>query len=311
MAMARIIEALRQADSQRTPLATAIPCAEPQAQSEADAAEAMPYIEVGGKGKGMIASPEVLACPVPRRSPVAPHLLAVPEAPAPIPLSVAFQPWPGPRAASRRLAPELLAFHEPEHPVSKQYRALLDGLLADEAAGACQVLLFTAASPGAGATTVLLNLAISACAGDRRRCAAIDLNLHRPALAARLALPATPGLHEVLAGTVALEHALHPTAVSGLQALTAAPGAWPSSPRTAEALRWLVGWLRDRFDVIFLDGPPWADGPELTALVAVADAIYPVVSESETNSPAVQQLLHAITRRGGRLRGLLHAQRAA
>jgi Mrp family chromosome partitioning ATPase len=311
--MARIIEALRQADAQRTPLATApsITAAPVEMDREAPDPEAMPYIEVGGKGKTVCASPEVLACPPVRVGPAAPQFVPMPETPGSYPLTVAFRPWPEQRPASRRMAPELLAYHQPEHPLSKQYGALLESLLADESGRSSQVLLLTAAAPGVGATTVLLNLAISACAGERRRTVVVDFNLHRPALAARLGLPLTPGLHEVLAGTVALEHALQPTAMPGLHALAATPGAWPTSPRTAEALRWLMGWLRERFDVVFLDGPPGADGPELAALTGLADAIYPVVSEAETGSAAVQHLLQAITRRGGRLRGLLHIQRAA
>ena len=38
------------------------------------------------------------------------------------------------------------------------------------------------------------------------------------------------------------------------------------SPRagvlTGEAVRWVLGWLRERFDLVFLDGPAWGAGGE-------------------------------------------------
>jgi Mrp family chromosome partitioning ATPase len=306
--MARMIEALKRAEARCAPCADGPPRPEPEPAVATSAAEAdgdMPYIEVGGKGKPVSASPEVLAAGPPAQGMTSPAVLAVPG-----PLTVAFRPLPGPRPACR-LAPELLAFHQPDHAVSKQYRALLDTLLAGEPAGAANVLLFTAASAGAGATTVLLNLAVSACDGGRRPVAVIDLNLRRPAVAVRLGLPAVPGLRDVLTGVAAPGHALQATAVPGLYALPAAPGSGPSPSLTAEALRWLVCWLRERFEVAFVDGPPWDEGPELAALAAHVDGIYPVLTDAEAQGPEVARLLQAISRRGGRLRGLLHTGRAA
>jgi Mrp family chromosome partitioning ATPase len=304
-----MIEAFRQADGQQhQPPQPTSPAVEPgpaggEVDADADPAfpEDMPFIEVGGKGRPVTASPDVLP-------PAAPVQAESPSAAGPV--VVAFEPWPAQRPAVRAVAPELLAFHDPDHAVSRQYRTLLDHLLGSDAGGAPRALLLTAAAPGVGTTTTLLNLAIT-CARGRRCVAAVDLNLYRPAVAARLGLLASPGLPEVLAGTVALEQALQATAVPGLYALTAVPGGGPSAMLTADALRWVVRWLREHFDVVFLDGPPWEGGPEMTALVQACDAVYPVLRDGEASSPPVQQMLHAITRRGGKLRGLIHTQRAA
>jgi Mrp family chromosome partitioning ATPase len=309
--MARMIEALKQAEARRArPTDTpAVPAPDPcPSANGGEILPDMPYIEVGGKGKPMSASPEVLAAAPARPAP--PQLLPVPPAAGPAPLAVSFRPWSGSRPGSCRLAAELLTFHQPDHPVSKQYQTLLGNLLGDGKDAPCRVLLFTAASAGAGTTTVLLNLAVAACDRDRRQVAALDLNLRRPALATRLGLPAVPGLREVLAGTAAPDHALQATAVPGLYALAAAADDGPSPALTAEALRWLVCWLRERFDAVFVDGPPWEEAPEPAALAGHADGVYPVLGEAEAQGPAVGRLLQAITRRGGRLRGVLHTQRA-
>jgi Mrp family chromosome partitioning ATPase len=316
--MARMMDTLKQQGE--TPLARAgvtelpaasVPATIP-APVEIEPFGGMLFIEVGGKGQPMTASPEVLACG--RQSlpgPAAPNLVPIPATAAPGTLTVALEPLPAAAPAEPRLAPELLVYHQPEHPVSKQYHALRESLLGEQPSGAAQILLFTAASAGVGTTTVLLNLAVSAAAHGARHVAVVDVNLARPAVAARLGLPATPGLREVLAGTAAPEQVLQPTAITGLYVLATAPGRRPSPSLTAEALRWLACWLRERFDVVFVDGPPWSESPELAALAVLADGIYPVLGQAEMAGPAVQQLLPAIIRRGGRLRGLLHAQRAA
>src|SRR5262249_34937438 len=123
-----------------------------------------------------------------------------------------------------RFAPELVAYHAPDLPAGERYRELLAALLS--AAGVlpgdrCPVLLFTTAEPGAGATTVQLNVAITAARQGRRRVVVVAATLARPAVAERLGLPTVPGLREVLAGSAALEQALQPTEQANLRALTA------------------------------------------------------------------------------------------
>src|SRR5262249_56767763 len=92
--------------------------------------------------------------------------------------------------------------HQPDHPVSGQYRALLAQVVPPPDGSAGSVLLFTALAPGAGVTTALLNLAVCA-AADGRDVVVVDANLRRPALAARLGVVAAAGLREIPAGSAA------------------------------------------------------------------------------------------------------------
>jgi Mrp family chromosome partitioning ATPase len=332
--MARMIDAFRQLDTQRehteaTPTGTEVLPAITPATAELSgdmelAPEAMSFIEVGGKGKALEASADVLACPVPARR------VRAPEAPRPAdklapalvslspglpvsgsaaPAAVSFEPWPASLTASRRVAPELTAYHQPEHPASKQYQALMDQLRSEGAGAPAQALLLTSAAPSVAATTICLNLAVCASARSNQRIAVVDLCLTQPTVAPLLGLLCAPGVTEVVAGTEALEQCLQATAVANLQALTL--GSRADLPLSAEALRWMIACLRERFDVIFLSSAPWDNNPVLTALAPVCDAIYAVLTESEMADPRVQQKLHKLTHRGGRLRGLIHTQRAA
>src|SRR5262249_54479185 len=140
--------------------------------------------------------------------------------PAAGPVSLSFQalaaPLPPWAPVKDRFSPQLVTFHQPDHPLSAKYRSLLAELLAPLPTEGSKVLLFTAAAPGAGTSTVLLNLAITAARQGNHRVAVVDADLERPALAERLGLCRVPGLAEVLEGAVSLHRALQATGQENL-----------------------------------------------------------------------------------------------
>lgn len=294
-------------------------------------AEEVPYIEVGA-GKKVEGSPQVMAVPVgPRETPPSnlggretqarlpvqpPHpptekALADavsargPELTTPTPLTVAFEPWQGAAPSGRGLAPEIIAYHQPEHPITRQYADLLDKLLADRRVPSA--LLLCGAKGQVGATTVLLNLAVTA-ARAKHQTIAVDLNLGRPTLPERLGLVARAGLQEALAGQVALEDAVLKTALSGLQVLAArAADNATVAHLSSEALSWLVSWLKERHDLVLIDGPSLADSADLATLAPVCDGVFLVVPQGDTIQP-YKGMAQALARQGGRLKGLIHTQ---
>jgi len=162
--------------------------------------------------------------------------------------------------------------------------------------------LFLPGPNGAATTTVLLNLAFSGCMRFGKRLVVVESNLCRPALAERLGIPPSPGWKELLAGSVALEKALQTAAHPQLFALT---GNATSDDIPCEALRWVVGWLRDRFDLVLIDGPNLEDGQKLAALSGVCDGLYLVLPQ---NTGAETTSIQGVARLGMRLRGLIHTQ---
>jgi Mrp family chromosome partitioning ATPase len=229
-------------------------------------------------------------------------------------VAVTFQPWPlepPPLAPpGQRFSKDLLAFHCPEHPVSGQYRSLLQSLVGPQAAGRAQVLLFSAAGAGAGTTTALLNLAISAVREGNLRVVVVDADMRRPAVAERLGLTAAPGLQEVLAGKVSLQRAVQGTGLVNLWALTAGENSPGGGARLAgEAMRSVLRHLRGRFDLVLVDAPPWDGRPEVVALGSFCDTVYLVVRQDLAQTAAVQDLLELIPQQGSRLRGCILTRR--
>jgi Mrp family chromosome partitioning ATPase len=294
--MGRMLDTLRQSPATSSPVSpTAPPNAAVEAQDASTGAEAMSFIEVGGPQKLIEASPDVLATPAPPRPAPAAAVAKAAAAPASRLDAAAATPEPGawavqfrplnrersvPGSPMRRIATELIAHHQPEHPAAQQYRNLLAGLLAHCPSGWGQVLLFTSPAPWGGTTTVLLNLAVTAARQEGRRVAVVDANFRRPALGERLGLGAAPGLREVLAGSVPLPQALQETGQNNLWALTS--GQSVGGPEGRLPLDWLLPTLRQlrqQFSLVFVDAASWNEGSEVSALAATCDAVYMVMSQ--------------------------------
>lgn len=312
--MGRMLEALRRADGPRPrpgepPLQPVWPEPEPMA-GPADG-EDVPFIEVGGPRAATEASPGVLARVVAAPAEVRPT--PPPQAPRPAVMEVAFRPLPvgrGPTADPSPVAPELIAFHEPEHVVSGQYRDVTAALLAPLAAARPHVLLFCAATPAAGTTTVLLNVAVTCSRQGGRRVLVVDANLRRPALATRLGLSESPGLREVLAGSLTPEQALRATAQPDLLALTAGHSAQVADlTQAGNGLRSLLHHLRDRFELVLVDGPRWDGRPEVVLLGSACDGVYLVLPEEGAEAAPVPDLLRAAPDQGVCLRGCVLTRR--
>jgi Mrp family chromosome partitioning ATPase len=312
--MGRMLDALKRADRSNaepdgrpntTPdVASTFP---PEAPLKRE--EEIPFIEVGPR-KSVEASPSVLAS-----ASVTAPLSARVESLSLTPRTVQFRALPVSRGRPSPFAPELVAFHAPEQIAARHYRVVLDAVRNASAPNpGAKIFLFTAFRTGIGNTTTLLNLAITAAREGGERVLVVDANLRQPAVAERLGLPAALGLRDVLAGSIALEHAVQPTEQPNLFALTAGVSecGWSShlssqeetQPRfVAQTMRSLLRQLRTLFQLVFVDGPPREGRPEGMMLDGACDALFLVLPEREAETPQVDALLQSISHQGGRLAG--------
>jgi Mrp family chromosome partitioning ATPase len=316
--MARTLQALRRAD-QRSRLKVAAPSAAP-AEVSVDSEEEIPFIEVGGKNTPMEASASVLACPPPPAPKLQlhrPEPVEVPtveevkepvavEAPATV---IRFEPLsdePESLApANERLAPELLAFHQPDHEISRQYEQVAATIGQHISTGRSRVLLFTAASQRADTSNVVLNLAVVHARRRASRLVVVDAHSRNGKTTARLGLSGRPGLRDVLAGFCSLERVLVDTGIESLVALTAGRDNPLPYVVAGDAMLAVLRHLKSRFDCVMIDAPPWDGRPDVTALGAACDAIYVVLGKDEAESEATRKLLQLIPLQGGRLRGCI------
>ena len=294
------------------------PVAEPPAQPEVELE--VPFIEIGPPGTPVDASPLVRATgPLPATRPairtavppVAPPVaavapVAIPEKPIEQGRGVAFQSLAG--EAPAPFASELITYHQPDHGISRQYRELLAGLKKTLSGPHPQVLLFVATGPGIGATTAILNLAITAAREDRVRVIVVDANFPAPGKAARLGLSEAPGLKEVLTGRVALDEAVRETVQKGLWALTTgSAGVGRDDAVLVEKTVPLLAQLREEFDLLLVEGPAW-ESVGVPAMATAGDGLFVVLPHHAADQSATKELLRAIRRQARRPNGMILTQ---
>jgi Mrp family chromosome partitioning ATPase len=194
-------------------------------------------------------------------------------------------------------AADIVAFHEPEHAVSVQYRSLAAEIVRQLPGTAPRVLLFAGSADGVGASTVLLNLAVTF-AKQGMTVTVVDAHMSRPALGDRLGLPPAPGLREVLAGQMPPAWCLQESLLANLCLL---PAGLIGQPPNEANVASIVESLRERNDCVLIDAGPWTDGGLAANLAGGSDAVYLVMrQESAAESTALQE---AILQQTGRLRG--------
>jgi Mrp family chromosome partitioning ATPase len=269
----------------------------------------VPFIEVGAPaGRVMsralqsLEGPAII--PIPRPALKLPPVIQPESAAAPLPyFQISFQPLPlehRPLASvEHRFARELVAFHAPDHPVGEQYHLLARELESQLGIESQKSLLFASAMPGAGMTSVVLNLAITL-ARRGTRVVVVDACFARPAVAERLGIAAAPGLKELLARTVPLPWAIQDSGLANLGVVTTGKAALELQASTWQSL---LDQLGVRADWVLIDAGCWSDGPYVAAFTASCSAAYLILRRAEVADEALNKPLEAISSHGGRLRG--------
>jgi Mrp family chromosome partitioning ATPase len=272
--------------------------------------EEIPFIEVGAHG--LIGTPAVMnlsgtslriegrKSKTVSSGPRKPNLELVEEPTGELaPLSVIFHSLGSLQSietATGLIAQEVEVFHKPDSSASKEFRLVASGIQQQLAAGGTHSLLFTSVSPRAGTTTTALNLAITWAKHEKRKVLIIDAAEARAAAAAKMGLSNTPGLADVLKGSVTLAQALQETKQANCWLLGAGQAASEPYGAFAKAMRDLLRQARKQFDLIVMDALPWNDESATIALASGADAVYLVLRQSEAKTAKVDEVLRRIQR---------------
>jgi Mrp family chromosome partitioning ATPase len=274
--------------------------------------DSIPFIEIGGpdtRSKQSMERPSRPAIIPMTRAEVKLPVPPIPAAPATNFYRVSFQPLPVrdwvALPQDKRLATELVAFHDPNHAVSMQYQSIVHSMEAELSGFRSRVVLLSALQKGIGTTSVLLNLALT-CAKQGQRVLVADASFAQPGIAERLSVAPAPGLREALARTMPAMWSIQETAEPTLFAIAA--GQNPLEP-PLDLLPALLDQLRQRFDWIFVDAGEWVQRPEKRALLTASTAAYLVLTPGDLESPIADNMLGEIGVHGGKLRGYVMVHR--
>ena len=297
------------------PASLRMPSAEksPAPQFESPSADSTPFVEVGGPEGVVASSPRPqprIASPADRPATAVPVPVPEPMVPAasdsPM-LSVTFHRLPkmGLRLMPSGISPDIIAYHDPEHAVSGEYRIVRDEIVNQFEEPGPRVTMFTSSAGMAGTTTVMMNFAVSLTQEHGSRVLLVDANFARPGIARRLGATLSPGLAEVLGQSIPLAWALQPTPLTNLHLLSTGTATDATEDLLATDFPKLIGQLRQWFDWVIVDAGVWNELPGADAAATAADAVYLVTRQTEIDSAEFAGLRAEITETGGPVRGYI------
>ncbi|MGL6072816.1 MAG: hypothetical protein ACRC8S_01515 [Fimbriiglobus sp.] len=234
-----------------------------------------------------VSEPRVVHQPLPQQEVVRTIPMPMPTSTTTDPrvLSVALHkfPKPGLRILPSGIAPEVVSYHYPDHPISAEYRLVRDEIRRTMEPTHQRIISLTGTSQATGTTTVLLNVAVSMVQDTGARVLVVDGNVLRPAVAARLAVGDAPGVSEVLGQSVPLAYAVQGTVIPNLHVLATGVATDKTLAHLPNELPRMLAQVRQWFDWVFVDLGTWdhAHAPTAAHLASTCDAAYLVTRHSD------------------------------
>ncbi|HEV3027184.1 MAG TPA: polysaccharide biosynthesis tyrosine autokinase, partial [Planctomycetota bacterium] len=191
--------------------------------------------------------------------------------------------------------------------MSEIYDTLATVLLSAPSDRPSRVFMVTSTNPQEGKTVTSINLAV-AFARQGKRTLLIDGDMRVPSIHTSLTLPSSPGLSEVLAGTVQStdEGVLQGTEVPNLSVLPC--GVQPESPYELldpSRLGPMTAQLRELFDVIVFDTPPVLRTGDALKISTVAEQTLFIVEAGRTEQRQASWAKRLLANVGARVAGVV------
>lgn len=185
----------------------------------------------------------------------------------------------------------LIAAAEPKNPVSEQFRTIRTNIdFASVAKGNVKTLLVSSALPSEGKSTITANLAV-VYAQQGKRVLLVDTDLRRPTVARTFGVTDNHGLTNYLADVNSdAGSIIHHTRMATLDVIASGP----VPPNPAELLASsrmtnLIAELRQRYDLVIFDVPPFLMVTDAQVLMSKMDGVAVVVSGRQTTRGALQR----------------------
>ncbi|MFD1512771.1 MinD/ParA family ATP-binding protein [Halomarina rubra] len=162
-----------------------------------------------------------------------------------------------------------------------------------------RVYTVTSAKGGVGKSTTAANLGAMFGASNRET-VVVDADLATPALTSHLDCSSSPSLHDVLAGETEVDEAL--VEHVGFDVLPGTPGAAAFAGVDIARLRPVVGTLRERYDVVVVDGGPGLSHDTVVPM-QLADRVLLATTPDEASVEAAATTAEVAERVDARVEG--------
>lgn len=205
----------------------------------------------------------------------------------------------------------LIAAAEPKNPVSEQFRTIRTNIdFASVAKGNVKTLLVSSALPSEGKSTITANLAV-VYAQQGKRVLLVDTDLRRPTVARTFGVTDNHGLTNYLADINSDAGAIiHHTRMATLDVVASGP----VPPNPAELLASsrmtnLIAELRQRYDLVIFDVPPFLMVTDAQVLMSKMDGVAVVVSGRQTTKGALQRTIDMLKLADAPMLGFIYNDR--
>jgi len=184
-----------------------------------------------------------------------------------------------------------LTLPDEKSPTGEAYRALRTSVLRVTQDKSIKAILITSANHYEGKTTTAINLALAMSDVLGFRVLLIDSDLRYPSIHSRLGFMQSPGLTEILQGSVDLDSGMINTGKENLKVITSGYlSSYPAELLESERLKDLIQVLRSKFDLILVDSPPVIPYSDASVLSSHMDGVLLVVQSSKTRREDIQQV---------------------
>lgn len=185
----------------------------------------------------------------------------------------------------------LITAAEPKNPISEQFRTIRTNIeFASVAKGNVKTLLVSSPLPSEGKSTIAANLAV-AYAQQSKKVLLVDTDLRRPTVGVTFGIADNHGLTNYLADVNSEPQSMiRRTRIETLDVVTSGP----VPPNPAELLASsrmtnLIAALRERYDLVIFDVPPFLVVTDAQVLMSKMDGVAVVVSGRQTTKGALQR----------------------
>ena len=206
----------------------------------------------------------------------------------------------------------LIAAAEPKNPVSEQFRTIRTNIdFASVAKGNVKTLLVSSALPSEGKSNVTANLAV-VYAQQGKRVLLVDTDLRRPTVARTFGVTDNHGLTNYLADVNSDTGSIvRNTRMSTLDVVASGP----VPPNPAELLASsrmtnLITELRQQYDLIIFDVPPFLMVTDAQVLMSKVDGVVIVVSGRHTTKGALQRTADMLKLADAPMLGFIYNERS-
>lgn len=191
----------------------------------------------------------------------------------------------------QKISTSLIGLVDPVSHVSEAYRRLYNNIRFSNPDSEHNVLIVTSATKGEGKTTCISNLAI-AIAESGKSVLLMDCDYRRPRVHRLFGFSKDPGSSNHLFENAELDDLIRPSIVPGVDLLTS--GTEPPSPGLAinsAKMRQMIRTLREKYDYVLIDTPPYGIITDAAPLIKMADGVIVVTRFDVTTTPELEQIL--------------------